>query len=616
MPDPLLMLPLAILDTAMNAALVIVGVGFLIFVHELGHFLVAKWNKVRVEAFSLGFGPVLWGFRRGDTHYRLSAIPLGGYVKMAGENPSEDHTNDPAEFQNKSVLARASILVAGVVMNAFFAVVLFVVAFNVGVPLFSPVIGRVEPGSPAWAAGLEAGDRVLRIGDTRVLDFDDIVQEVAFSSDSVDLLVQRGDEELSFPGIVPVKDAARGIRMIGIEPAHEFVVPEESEFPDSGLEPGDEFLSIGGVPTKDRGSIERLLANPSRSIAFEVRRGGATVVVDVEPKLEDDAAGRALVGIEPVRTGIGGVIAGSPAAAAGFRKGDHLVAVDGRPVSNLESAEALSSAAPGPVVFTVLRDGDKEDLPPVSSISGAPGWREFFSGLAAANFDMKETRVALIPDWRFRDGNPARAAGLEDGARILTVGGKAVPDYDFLVEAIQDTPEGEPVRLTFSVRGEERPEIAVHRRPQLRRVYGVAVSTLTEKVRVPGVMDAIQAGVRRSLLTARRILQMISAMFSGRVSAKNLGGPLAIFDMASGAANMDLIYFLNFLGILSVNLAILNILPIPILDGGHLTFLAIEAVRGKPLSERTLAAFQWLGLLVIVMLMVFVMANDVIRKWG
>ncbi|MHC4862138.1 MAG: site-2 protease family protein, partial [Planctomycetota bacterium] len=144
--------PLAIFGAFFNVAVVIVGIGLLIFVHELGHFLVAKWNKVRVEAFSLGFGPVLWGFWKGETHYRLSLVPLGGYVKMAGgDAPTADYeSDDPGEFPNKSVPVRIAVYSAGVIMNAITGIVLFIAAFNIGVPLPAPVAGIVQPGSPAW----------------------------------------------------------------------------------------------------------------------------------------------------------------------------------------------------------------------------------------------------------------------------------------------------------------------------------------------------------------------------------------------------------------------------------------------------------------------------------
>jgi regulator of sigma E protease len=143
--------------------------------------------------------------------------------------------------------------------------------------------------------------------------------------------------------------------------------------------------------------------------------------------------------------------------------------------------------------------------------------------------------------------------------------------------------------------------------------YGIVFRRLSETRRVPGILNAIGAGLRRSLQTASNILRTIGGIFSGRVSAKNLGGPIMIFEVSYQHAERNFVHFLYFLAILSVNLAILNVLPIPVLDGGHLMFLAIEAIRRKPLSERAMGMAQWVGLLLLLMLMAFVIVNDVGR---
>jgi regulator of sigma E protease len=172
----------------------VLGVGALIFVHELGHFLAAKWAGVRVEVFSLGFGRRLFGFRRGDTDYRISLLPLGGYVRMLGQaddDPNQPATDDAGDFRNKSPGKRFVILVAGVVMNLIFAAFAFVLAFGLGVQFTAAQVGTIEPGSPAARADLKAGDLITSIDGEEVLGFQDLQTLVALSSGELQLEVVR-----------------------------------------------------------------------------------------------------------------------------------------------------------------------------------------------------------------------------------------------------------------------------------------------------------------------------------------------------------------------------------------------------------------------------------------
>ncbi len=149
--------------TFLYSLLTVFGIGFVIFFHELGHFMAARAMGVRVEAFSIGFGPRLFGFRRGTTDWKICLIPLGGFVKMAGETAGPNRTGAPDEFASKSVAARSLVISAGVIMNVVFALIALPIAFMIGVPFEAPVLGRVDPGKAAWRAGLRAGDRVLSV---------------------------------------------------------------------------------------------------------------------------------------------------------------------------------------------------------------------------------------------------------------------------------------------------------------------------------------------------------------------------------------------------------------------------------------------------------------------
>jgi regulator of sigma E protease len=255
----------------------------------------------------------------------------------------------------------------------------------------------------------------------------------------------------------------------------------------------------------------------------------------------------------------------------------------------------------------VERGGEEVELPPCTS----GDYAAFFAELAAGAVGMDEARVRLMPAEQFEDGNPAANAGVEDGARILTVNGKPVKSFREIHEQIGKTPSGDPVRLTWSLAGEKNPEVEIVRRKMLTWNSGIALAPVTEPVKITGVVASCREGSRRAILNARRILQTLGGLVTGRISPKALGGPIKIFQFSYVAAERNVIHFFYFLGILSINLAILNILPIPLLDGGHLFFILIEAIKGKPLSERTMAGFQWAGLLFLLLLLVFVMTNDI-----
>ena len=172
---------LAPLEPTLNVIKTVLGIGGLIFVHELGHFLVGRLCGVRAEIFSIGFGPAIWKWQPGETEYRLAPIPLGGYVKFLGESPDEGVTT-PDSFQAATFPRKAAIMLAGVTMNVIAAFALFVWTFSIGVELPAPVVGAVVPGSPAWVYGLQPGDEVVTIDGRAILDFSDIVQDVVLDT--------------------------------------------------------------------------------------------------------------------------------------------------------------------------------------------------------------------------------------------------------------------------------------------------------------------------------------------------------------------------------------------------------------------------------------------------
>jgi regulator of sigma E protease len=255
-------------------------------------------------------------------------------------------------------------------------------------------------------------------------------------------------------------------------------------------------------------------------------------------------------------------------------------------------------------------------LPAVEGIADAGAWNSLFDQLTGAMSDFKTTKVTLSDDRIFADGNPARKAGLPEGARILAVNDRETKQWDDIRSAIHSFSSDQPLTLRYRLDDGEPQTVTVQRRRVNKRLFGLAFEPTSEVVRREGIGASIQAGLRRSLHTGLGILRMLGGIITGKVSGKALGGPIAIFDISYKSAKKDFVHFLYFLGILSINLAILNILPIPVLDGGHLLFLLIEAIRRKPLPERAMAMFQWAGFLFLILLMVFVVFNDLERILG
>ena len=444
----------------------VIVLGVLIFVHELGHFAAAKAVGVEVQRFSIGLGPKVFGVTKGETEYVLSAIPLGGYVKMGGmddevmdrlEGGAAGEPRQPSErdFDAKPIWARTLVISAGVIMNMLFAFALhtFVVA-QWGLPEFGTTrIGFVQaetlpPGTEAFAT-VPSGSRVVSIGGREVADWGD-VQEGLFRS---------------APGLMTV-----------------------------------------------------VLVEPSQTL--EVR-----IPVEEEER-------RALVGSVRlwIEAGVGAVNPGSPADKAGLEAGDRLVAVDGQALSNWYDFVSLIEARPGErAEITVSREG-----------------REL---IRAVTLEAEEERRA-------------------DGS-VVEVG--KIGLYP---------PEGD---ITFS---------------------DVALG------------QAFVYGYRETVARTGMILDFLRALVTGGVSPRQLGSIVTIGQASGQAAAAGMDMFLRFMAFFSVNLAVLNLLPIPVLDGGHLVFLAIEAVRGRSLSLEQRLRWSNVGFLVIVGIMIWALSNDFLRLLG
>jgi regulator of sigma E protease len=333
------------LTTFVRALQVALALGLLIFVHELGHFLAAKWAGVRVEVFSFGFGPFLLSFRKGDTVYALSLIPFGGYVRMTGQadvgRVKEEDKRPPYSYMAKSPAKRGLIIAAGVVMNAAFAYLAFVFAYMVGFPEVPSELGPVAPGSPADRAGLREGDRVVEIDGRSVDRFNALYHTVATSGagEPIRLLVKRDGHLLEPVTVVPVRDEGQGIATIGVERPKEKLrlrvgaenarglgvlkVYEDTPAETAGLRKTDFVEAVDGVPFDGLAAFKKLIQQSGdREVRLSVRRQGRPLELRVTPTLERTSSGESeyRLGFRPTEftVFVGSVAPGSQAHEAGI----------------------------------------------------------------------------------------------------------------------------------------------------------------------------------------------------------------------------------------------------------------------------------------------------------
>jgi regulator of sigma E protease len=301
--------------TALIAVAVVLG--FMILIHEFGHYAAAKLLGVRVEVFSIGFGKRLLGFRRGETDYRISAIPLGGYVKMSGENPMDERTGDPAEFLSHPRWHRFIIAIAGPAMNIMLAIGLltfvYMVHYEYPVYMDQPaVIGWVEQDSPAAKLGLEVGDRITRIEGIQNPTWEQVEPRVMLSpNQAVDITVQRGDQTLS-KTVVPEPKGTSQIGWAGWDARHPLEVTElEAGMPaeKAGVKVGDVIVALDGQPIPAIGAmVESLRRTKDRPIQLTVSRDGQLMTLTVQPVLADvealhEKAYRIGIGSLPLKVG-------------------------------------------------------------------------------------------------------------------------------------------------------------------------------------------------------------------------------------------------------------------------------------------------------------------------
>ena len=595
----------------------ILGIGLILFVHEAGHFLAARAAGVEVEVFSLGFGPRLVGFRRGNTDYRLSLLPLGGYVRMRGEEERPGSGATRGGLQGATPMWRLLIYSGGILMNFLFAFLLVPVLFTFGLPFESPVAGLVPAGTPAWDAGLRSGDRILAIGGREVHGFRNVATAVALSAEDEPLPVRvLRDGVESTLEMLPEYDRARGFRRVGLAPANEVVAIAGGAAEAAGIPAGTLLTALDGVPLAHPLATEVLLARALEHAGPMVVEGrvpgedaARSWTLQLTPTVPAEAPSQLGVSLlqDTVEEARG-------ALAGHLQPGDRLLSAGGLPVENLAGLAAAVLADGGLPELVVLRDADGE-RPQRATLGPRPDidLAALADGLLLGPGEVE--RVAV------RAGTAAAAAGLRSGDAVLRAGGDAVHDFAALRDAVlahvtagAEAGTTAPLELGVLREGEREPrEFAVVLAALPINDLGLALAPLQEIVRSHGPLDAIRMGVAEARQMTLEVLLTLKRMISGEIDHRNLGGIISIGQVTHNFATQGLLPLLFFLCMVSVNLGVLNLLPIPALDGGHILFVLIEKLRGRPVSVGVQNAFNLIGVVLVLTLIVFVTTLDVNR---
>jgi regulator of sigma E protease len=599
-------------------ALVILGIGFLIAIHELGHFIMAKRARVRVEIFSIGFGPAIFRFRRpGDeTEYRVSWIPLGGYVKLAGELPTPERKPEPHELWAKTPWQKFTIFVAGAAMNLIIAFPLCMVAYKVGRHLSLPYVGQTV--GPEAEAGIRQGDRILSVGGVPVRSLDDYRFEILNQTygNAIPVKVERGDRTLEFAVV------ARGSKYHQIAAPRNMIqsVQPEKEAARKGLRDGDELLAISWDSERvevfdEVGYLEALKKAGHRPLTFHARRGSEMVQASFEmPK----RSGKEFPFDEHLIEAVIGKVGEGHPAYGKLQENDRILKIDGEEIRSWAGLKAAILPKAGrEIKIEFERAGERK------SDVIAIGTNEKGQGRLGVS-PVSTGVVADVGKDSFWD-----KAGLKPGDRLIMVGDKhgEVKVMDLFVaedvSSIARSRQSVKVPDTLRVRVQRNGKIEDVNPPVAPREVVVANDEelgfvlMESAATIPYTWgESVEAGLKGPIRITELTFGLLYKLFAGQEPASGLAGPVGIFHASYVMLERGLGNFIWLLALISVNLGIINLLPLPLLDGGHMwILLAYEKIKRRPPSERFLAVFQYAGLAFFLLMVIFVTFNDVFRIW-
>ena len=715
------------IGTFVNFLIIALGFGLIIFIHELGHFVAAKWAGIRVLAFSIGFGQVLCsyrkgvGFRRGSsepeyrkrmhaeaagtttiegtnktyheispTEYRLSMLPLGGYVKMLGQedlNPLA--TSDaPDSYQNCPAPKRMVVISAGVIMNIISAAILFIIVFTAGLRVFPAIVGFVPADSPAASAvainhpelenGLKRGDRILSINGNITHSYEAILPEIAMSKKGSPARIQverDGVDGIIEFAAIPVKSEQSGLLDLGIIPSISTTLKgardEQSirlwemssyDYGVNGLSPEDRFVSADGKPVRSPFDLLELASiSKGQPITTSVERDGQTIDYSLNPvrsmqtdlvKLDDAQ--------QPSRhiLGLTGVLMVHPHAAImdtkqGLEPGDIFARIGNVDFpSQAQGITAIRASAGKTLDLVVLRKDATEEYHRVKltvdvQTNGSIG---FYQSTTTDHANLVASPPAFLrpssedPDSMVAFIPPASDLVEYPGSRIVQLGDAQIETLRDLPSAIVRATQSQfdagaesfsipvvlelplPIQPDGSIPTSTREWTLSRADIEQVQALGWTLAGDTDMVsmfdfaQIVDKADSPLGAITRGIHESRRVMLQtyltFLRLFEGSVQVKHLKGPVGIAHLGTQIASQGWVWVLFFMALISINLAVINFLPLPIVDGGQFLMLVYEWIRKKPVPIAIQNTATMAGLLLIGMIFLYVTFNDVKAIFG
>ncbi len=638
-----------------------VGLGLVIFVHEFGHFITGKLSGIKVEAFAIGFGPVVVGVKKcenylrfrilptillkendpdeegllciklpinckaGETEYQFRIFPIGGFVKLLGQEDvgADKPSDDPRSFVNVPIWKRLVTVSAGVTMNIIMAAILFVIVFTVGIKMPPAVIGDCLPGYPAAQAGLKAGDEIIEVNGKAEPDFRGLMIAAAFSGkdEAVNMKVRRRDGSIKDFSVVAEDMPGLGFKGFGILPASTITIAKVKE-PDAllertGLQADDVLAAVNGERIEHFWQYaDKMEGVFSPTAELEFQRAGQTEPIVFSNKLE-------YVGYIEYEDG-GDFV---PAQVCGLIPRLKVVTIEKSDVNEiLQIGDIIVQA--GDTVNPTYEELRKETI--------AYAGKEFSMVVLREDETVNVTaRPRKASDGRVVIGigvgldvdstaiasevNSPVSGELPRGAEIVSVAGEKVNNY-FDIAAALEKHRGETVKVAYhSILRDGEIRLAVPSGGELLNMralsfYDIPFKPMTKLYRAAGTGDALKMGTRKTVEFVAETYMTLKGLIVGDVSPKSLMGPVGMIAASSNIiAEKEYTRYLHFMGIISACLAVINFLPLPILDGGLVILLIIEKIKGSPVHIKIQEGLTYIGLALIGLLFVVITYNDIIR---
>ena len=546
----------------MSVVYFLVLVGVLVVIHEFGHFVAAKLLDFKVTRFSVGFGRPLFRIRAGETEYQLAVMPLGGYVRILGEDPSEDVPSRDAHrsFAAKPLWQRLVVVFAGPAANLLLPVLIYFVLHAGHTELPAAVVGDILPDTPAERAGIQPGDQIVAIGDTTIRYWEDVEREIHDGTGrELRFRIRRGERELdTYVAVVEntmrrrdMSSTRHGLAGISWRPflPQVGIVDRTSPAGRAGIQTGDLVISVDGKHVGSWTALRKELSGSARRMNVALLRStpveGLPHVKLLSPRLADVVAEsevaqtgrlRPVHGLHPAELFVAQVEPGSPADVAGLRSGDHIRILDGEPVRH---------------------------------------WLEL------------DQRLQSRPDHTFTIA----------WARTSDSGGEL--EMRAALTQIRQTHTDEY--------GQQSEVLAFGAAPDLSRGHG-EVTSIDRRMSYSASKAVERTGETIGVMTTG-----LWSIVRGRSPSDEIGGPIMMYRVAAVSGHKGWEAFLLMLALVSVSVGLINLLPIPVLDGGHLLIFTIEAVRRRPLAPRSRDRIMVVGLAIVGLITVLALKNDVMR---